>query len=59
MIIVNVYKINNGELFYLNIKGKDFFFIRKLINEEILNEIIGLVNERLFKFYKVEKLKDI
>ncbi len=59
MIIVNAHKINNGEPLYLNTKGKDFFFIRKSTNEEILNEIIGLVNERLPKFYKVEKLKDI
>ncbi|MDV9467032.1 ATP-dependent RecD-like DNA helicase [Clostridioides difficile] len=59
MIIVNAHKINNGEPLYLNTKGKDFFFIRKSTNEEILNEIIGLVNERLTKFYKVDKLKDI
>ncbi|HBF2787839.1 TPA: ATP-dependent RecD-like DNA helicase [Clostridioides difficile] len=59
MIIVNAHKINNGEPLYLNTKGKDFFFIRKSTNEKILNEIIGLVNERLPKFYKVDKLKDI
>lgn len=59
MIIVNAHKINNGEPLYLNTKGKDFFFIRKSTNEEILNEIIGLVNERLPKFYKVDKFKDI
>ncbi|PBI34553.1 AAA family ATPase [Clostridioides difficile] len=59
IIIVNAHKINNGEPLYLNTKGKDFFFIRKSTNEEILNEIIGLVNERLPKFYKVDKLKDI
>ncbi|HBE9571651.1 TPA: ATP-dependent RecD-like DNA helicase [Clostridioides difficile] len=59
MIIVNAHKINNGEPLYLNTKDKDFFFIRKSTNEEILNEIIGLVNERLPKFYKVDKLKDI
>ncbi|MCL6886868.1 ATP-dependent RecD-like DNA helicase [Clostridioides difficile] len=59
MIIVNAHKINNGEPLYLNTKGKDFFFIRKSTNEEILNEIIGLINERLPKFYKVDKLKDI
>ncbi|MDX5632755.1 ATP-dependent RecD-like DNA helicase, partial [Clostridioides difficile] len=59
MIIVNAHKINNGEPLYLNTKGKDFFVIRKSTNEEILNEMIGLVNERLPKFYKVDKLKDI
>lgn len=59
MIVVNAHKINNGEPLHLNSKGKDFFFIRKSTNEEVLKEIIGLVNERLPKFYNVDKLKDI
>ena len=59
MIVVNAHKINNGEPLFLNVKNKDFFFIRKNTNEEILNEIIGLVSERLPKFYNFDKLKDI
>ncbi len=59
MIVVNAHKINNGEPLFLNAKNKDFFFIKKNINEDILNEIVGLVSERLPKFYKVDKLKDI
>lgn len=59
MIVVNAHKINNGEPLFLNVKNKDFFFLRKKNNEEILNEIIGLVSERLPKFYKFDKLKDI
>ncbi|MGL5312545.1 MAG: SF1B family DNA helicase RecD2 [Peptostreptococcaceae bacterium] len=59
MIVVNAHKINNGEPLHLNSKGKDFFFIKKGTNEEILEEIIGLVSERLPKFYKLDKLKDI
>ncbi|MGX4598202.1 SF1B family DNA helicase RecD2 [Faecalimicrobium sp. JNUCC 81] len=59
MIVVNAHKINNGQPLHLNSKGKDFFFIRKSTNEEILQEIVGLVNERLPKFYNVDKLKDI
>lgn len=59
MIVVNAHKINNGEPVFLNVKNKDFFFLRKNTNEDILNEIIGLVNERLPKFYNVDKLKDI
>ena len=59
MIVVNAHKINNGEPLFLNVKNKDFFFLRKNNNEEILNEIIGLVSERLPKFYKFDKLKDI
>ncbi|WP_148558478.1 ATP-dependent RecD-like DNA helicase [Terrisporobacter glycolicus] len=59
MIVVNAHKINSGEPLFLNVKNKDFFFLRKNNNEEILNEIIGLVSERLPKFYKFDKLKDI
>ena len=59
MIVVNAHKINNGEPLHLNSKGKDFFFIRKDTNEDIMSEIIGVVNERLPKFYKLDKLKDI
>ena len=59
MIVVNAHKINNGEPLFLNLKNKDFFFLRKNTNEEILNEIVGLVSERLPNFYKFDKLKDI
>lgn len=59
MIVVNAHRINNGQPLYLNAKGKDFFFIKKSTNEEILEEIIGIVSERLPKFYKFDKLKDI
>ena len=59
MIVVNAHKINNGQPLHLNAKGKDFFFIRRSTNEEILNEIIELVNERLPRFYNVDKMKDI
>lgn len=59
MIVVNAHKINNGEPLFLNVKNKDFFFLRKNTNEEILNEIIGLVSKRLPKFYNFDKLKDI
>ena len=59
MIVVNAHRINNGEPLYLNSKGKDFFFIKKDTNELILEEIIGVVSERLPKYYKLDKLKDI
>lgn len=59
MIVVNAHHINKGEPLKLNVKGKDFFFIRKETNEEILSEITGLVSERLPKYYGVDKLKDI
>lgn len=59
MIVVNAHKINKGEPLHLNTKDKDFFFIKKNTNEEILDEIVTLVNDRLPKFYNINKLKDI
>ena len=59
MIVVNAHKINKGEPLYLNVKGKDFFFIRKNTNEEILEEIVEIVSKRLPNFYKFDKMKDI
>ncbi|WP_315168138.1 ATP-dependent RecD-like DNA helicase [Metaclostridioides mangenotii] len=59
MIVVNAHRINNGQPLFLNSKGKDFFFIKKETPEDIVGEIIGLINERLPKFYGVDKLKDI
>ncbi|CEN85591.1 DNA helicase [[Clostridium] sordellii] len=59
MIVVNAHRINQGLPLHLNVKGKDFFFIKKNTNEEILKEIVGLVSTRLPKFYNLDKLKDI
>ncbi|MDR0879101.1 MAG: ATP-dependent RecD-like DNA helicase [Clostridioides sp.] len=59
MIVVNAHRINSGKPLYLNSKDKDFFFIQKNAQTDILNEIIGLVGERLPKFYGFDKLKDI
>ncbi|CEN92094.1 DNA helicase [[Clostridium] sordellii] len=59
MIVVNAHRINQGLPLHLNVKGKDFFFIKKNTNEEILKEIVGLVSTRLHKFYNLDKLKDI
>ena len=49
MIVVNAHKINKGEPLFLNSKGKDFFFLRKNTNEEVMQEIIGLVSEEITK----------
>lgn len=59
MIVVNAHRINQGLPLNLNVKGKDFFFIKKDNNEEILEEIVGLVSQRLPKFYNLDKLQDI
>lgn len=59
MIVVNAHKINHGEAPYLNVKNKDFFFLKAQTNEEIVKTVIGLVETRLPKFYKVDPLDDI
>lgn len=59
MIVINAHRINHGEPLFLNSKGKDFFFIKKETPEDIVSELIGLIDERLPKFYGVDKLKDI
>ena len=59
MIVVNAHRINKGEPLFLNTKGKDFFFIQKSTNEEIIQELIGIVETRLPKVYKFDPLKDI
>ncbi|WP_394018066.1 SF1B family DNA helicase RecD2 [Anaerococcus cruorum] len=57
-IIVNAHKINNGEYPILNESGKDFFFIEA--NRNNFNDVLAnLVNERLPKFYGLDKIKDI
>lgn len=57
-IIVNAHKINNGEYPILNEAGKDFFFIEA--NKNNFDKILtNLVNERLPKYYELDKVKDI
>lgn len=57
-IIVNAHKINNGEYPILNESEKDFFFIEANRNN-FNNVLANLVNERLPKFYGLDKIKDI
>lgn len=59
MIIVNAHRINKGEMPYLNVKDKDFFFITKDSSEEVIDTIIELCYERLPKFYGYDPVKDI
>ncbi|KPU26439.1 ATPase AAA [Caloranaerobacter sp. TR13] len=59
MIIVNAHRINKGEIPFLNVKGKDFFFINKDSGEEVVDTIIELCKERLPKFYGFNPVKDI
>lgn len=59
MIVVNAHKINKGQYPVLNNKDKDFYFINRSRNDDILNTIIGLVKERLPNHYKFDPISDI
>ncbi|MBU5676651.1 ATP-dependent RecD-like DNA helicase [Alkaliphilus sp. MSJ-5] len=59
MIVVNAHKINQGDYPILNHKDKDFYFMNRSKNDDILNTIIGLVKERLPKHYKFDPIRDI
>lgn len=50
MIIVNAHRINRGELPYLNVKDKDFFFLEIPSQEAVLNTILDIVKNRLPRF---------
>ena len=50
LITMNAHRINNGEMPFLNQKGKDFYFIQQEGNENIANVILDLVNRRLPNF---------
>ncbi|WP_297281199.1 ATP-dependent RecD-like DNA helicase [uncultured Anaerococcus sp.] len=57
-IIVNAHKINNGSYPILNESGKDFFFIESNKNN-FDTTLSNLVNDRLPKYYDLDKVKDI
>lgn len=60
LITINAHRINDGEMPFLNEKGKDFYFIREPNNSDTLNTLIQLVDRRLPKFNKDwDKSKDI
>ena len=58
-IVMNAHRINNGEVPILNEKGKDFFFIRKGSQDEVIKTILELTKTRLPKFAKCSPIKDI
>lgn len=59
MIIVNAHRINSGQEPYLNIKDKDFFFMRKNEGQDILNTLIDVVCRRLPDAYGFDPFFDI
>lgn len=60
LIVVNAHKINRGEYPDCNEKDKDFFFMRKKGEKEMLETIKELCTKRLPGYYKhLEPVKDI
>ncbi len=59
MIVVNAHRINQGLKPHLNKKDKDFFFISKKNQDDILTTIKELCLKRLPKFNNYDSLKDI
>lgn len=59
MIVVNAHRINKGEPPVLNIRDKDFFFMREESQEGILEKIKQLCKERLPKYSGYSSLEGI
>jgi exodeoxyribonuclease V alpha subunit len=59
MIVVNAHRINRGELPYLNLKGKEFFFMPRNSGEDIARTVVELVSKRLPATYGYDPMKHI
>jgi exodeoxyribonuclease V alpha subunit len=59
MIVVNAHRVNQGEFPYLNVKGKDFFYIPESDPEKVLAEIQNLCRNRLPSAYGYHPYEDI
>lgn len=59
-IITNAHKINSGVFPDIsNIQSSDFFFVEAETPEEVLQQIVGLVTQRIPKKFNFDPLKDI
>lgn len=59
MIVVNAHKINKGEMPVVNVKDKDFFFMRKENGDDILNVLTEVCCDRLPKAYGFDPIRGI
>jgi len=59
MIVQNAHLINSGELPIFNKKDTDFFFMRQSNNNEVIDVIVDLYNNRLPSKYNLDPIKDI
>lgn len=58
-IIMNAHRINNGSYPIINEKDKDFFFMRRMSTESVIETIVQLVVDRLPKYINSNKKGDI
>ncbi|MDP4179508.1 MAG: ATP-dependent RecD-like DNA helicase [Bacillota bacterium] len=59
MIVVNAHRINKGNMPYLNVKDKDFFFMPRQRGEDIVSTIAELCYKRLPASYGYDPMKQI
>ena len=59
MITVNAHRVNQGEMPYLNVKNKDFFFINEEDAEHAAKLIVQLCRERLPNYGPYDPLLDL
>lgn len=59
MIVQNAHLINKGSMPVYNKKDTDFFFMREVNNQDIIELIVDLYNQRLPLKYSLDPLKDI
>ena len=59
MIIVNAHRVNQGEMPYLNLKRKDFFFMHEEDPEQAAQLVVQLCRERLPNYGPFDPLLDL
>lgn len=59
MIAINSQEIRMGRMPEVNKKDSDFFFISKDSDDDILEEILDLLNERLINYFSLDPFKDV
>ncbi len=60
MIVVNAHRINQGEQPFLNNKDKDFFFMERSSDKQIVELLVQLITKRLAAYYEgIVPVRDI
>jgi len=59
LIVVNAHRVNQGEMPYLNVKNKDFFFMNEEDPEQAAELIVQLCRERLPNYGPFDPLMDL